>query len=126
LLAFVGLCLMSWRRVRNLPRAMMTNPFVAFTMTTLMLGGLAYSSFANLGVLTRQKSLIFPFLLLIPCVPEVRQAVVRRNFDDQKSSTSPSDRDQFASGGRPLVATSRQVRMGPPPGSATDPDDIWG
>jgi hypothetical protein len=125
LVAFVGLCLMSWRRVKNLPRTMMTNPFVAFAMTTLLLGGLAYSSFANLGVLTRQKSLIFPFLLLVPCVPEVRLAA-RRTFDDQKSSTSPSARDQFASGGRPVVATSRQVRMGPPPGSATDPDEIWG
>jgi hypothetical protein len=125
LLAFTGVCLISWRRVKNLPRTLMTNAYVAFAITTLLLGGLAYSSFANLGVLTRQKSLIFPFLLLIPCVPEVRQAA-RRTLGDQKSSTSPSERDQFASGGRPLVATSRQVRMGPPPGSATDPDDIWG
>ena len=77
MMALLGLSVVSWRRVVNLPRLMMTNPFVAFAMTTLFLAGLAYSSFANLGVLTRQKSLIFPFMLLIPCLPE-RVAVTRR------------------------------------------------
>jgi hypothetical protein len=126
IVAFVVLCVWSWKRVKQLPRSFVTNPYVAFAITTLLLGGLAYASFANLGVLTRQKSLIFPFLLLIPCLPDVRPAVRRRRPDAQKSSISPSDSSQFERGGRPLVAISRQVRMGPPPGSANDADDIWG
>jgi hypothetical protein len=64
-----GIYARSWRRLRNLPRMLLTNPFVAFSLTALFLGGLVYSSFANLGILTRQKSLLFPFMLLAPCLP---------------------------------------------------------
>jgi hypothetical protein len=126
LTAFFLLCALTYRRVLNLPRLVISNAYVAFAMATLFLGGLAYSSFANLGVLTRQKSLLFPFLLLIPCLP----ARVWRRPDeerpDQNSSTSPSESAQLASGGIPASLTSRQVRIGPPPGSRANPADIWG
>ena len=69
ILALLGLCALAWRRLANIPRLMVVNPYVTFALTTLFLGGLAYSSFANLGVLTRQKSLVYPFLTLIPCLP---------------------------------------------------------
>lgn len=124
IMALLGLCAVSWRRVVNLPRLMMTNPFVAFAMTTLFLAGLAYSSFANLGVLTRQKSLIFPFMLLITCLPE-HVAIIRRVPRDQNSSTSPRESAQLASGGMPARLTARQVSTGPPPGNGIDRDDIW-
>jgi hypothetical protein len=64
-----GIYAASWRRLRNLPRMLLTNPYVAFSLTALFLSGLVYSSFANLGILTRQKSLLFPLLLLPPCLP---------------------------------------------------------
>ncbi len=67
--ALIGLCLLSWRRLAALPRSIATIPFAAFAVTALFVAGLAYTSFANLGILTRQKSLVFPFLLLIPCLP---------------------------------------------------------
>lgn len=74
-----GLFLLWWRRVKQLPWAMVTIPYVAFAMSTLFLVGLAFSSFANLGVLARQKSLVFPFLLLIPCLPV--RPMRRRNVE---------------------------------------------
>lgn len=67
--ALIALCALSWRRVLAIPRSILTVPYVAFAMTSLFVAGLAYSSFANLGILTRQKSLVFPLLLLIPCLP---------------------------------------------------------
>jgi hypothetical protein len=67
--ALIGLCLVSWRRLIALPKSFLTIPYVAFAMTALFAAGLAYSSFANLGILTRQKSLVFPLMLLIPCLP---------------------------------------------------------
>lgn len=124
MMAFLGLCLVSWRRLVNLPRLIITNPFVTFAMTTLFLAGLAYSSFGNLGVLTRQKSLIFPLMLLIPCLPK-RSTVTRRLPPNQNSSTSPRESDQLASGGMPASLTARHVSTGPPPGNGIDPDDIW-
>ena len=76
-------CAVSWRRTIAVPRLMLSVPFVAFAMTTLFAAGLAYTSFANLGILTRQKSLIFPFMLLIPCLPWRRPAVVSSPDDDR-------------------------------------------
>jgi len=67
-----GLALANLRRLANLPRLVLTNPYVAFAMAVLFFGGLAYASFANLGVLTRQKSLLFPMMLLVLCLPEHR------------------------------------------------------
>jgi hypothetical protein len=69
LVALGGFYAISWQRLRNLPRMLFTNPYLAFSLTALFLGALAYSSFANLGILTRQKSLLFPFMLLAPCLP---------------------------------------------------------
>jgi hypothetical protein len=124
--AFVVLCGLSYRRLLNVPRLLVSNPYVAFAMTTLFLGGLAYSSFANLGVLTRQKSLLFPFLLLIPCLPLRWWARPSTRDADQNSSMSPSVSAQFASGGIPASLTARHVSTGPPPGSRANPADIWG
>jgi hypothetical protein len=69
---FLGLCLLGWRRLLALPRLVITTPYLAFAVSILFMAGLAYSSFANLGILTRQKSLVFPLLLLIPCLPAGR------------------------------------------------------
>tara|TARA_R110002110_G_scaffold304726_1_gene518792 strand:- start:27218 stop:28645 length:1428 start_codon:yes stop_codon:yes gene_type:complete len=69
ILALLGVYLLSWRRIRNLPRFFASNPYVGFVVMAAFLAGLAYSSLANLGILTRQKSLIFPLLLLFPCLP---------------------------------------------------------
>jgi hypothetical protein len=74
--ALIGLCLVSWRRLIALPKSFLTIPYVAFAMTALFAAGLAYSSFANLGILTRQKSLVFPLLLLIPCLPPLGSRAV--------------------------------------------------
>lgn len=67
--ALLALCVLWWGRTKHLVWATLTVPFVAYAMSVLVVSGLVYSSFANLGVLARQKSLVMPFLLLIPCVP---------------------------------------------------------
>lgn len=72
IVAIAGVYVASWRRLRSIPMLVFTNPYVAFAVTATFLGGLAFASFANLGVLTRQKSLLFPLLLLPVCVPTRR------------------------------------------------------
>jgi hypothetical protein len=80
--ALIGLCLLSWRRMLAVPRSILRIPYVAFAITALFAGGLAYSSFGNLGILTRQKSLLFPFLLLLPCLP-LRSPSPRLTTEDE-------------------------------------------
>jgi len=72
--AYLLLLLASWRRVRTIPRRILSTPYVTLATTVLFMGGLAYSSFANLGILTRQRSLLLPFMLLLPCLPAARRA----------------------------------------------------
>ena len=72
----LGIYIMSRRRLANLPRLIVTSPYVMFAVAALFLAGLAYTSLANLGILTRQKSLLMPFLALLPCLPE-RPRLVR-------------------------------------------------
>lgn len=79
--ALLALYALSWRRVMSAGRLVISNPYVAYAVSAFMLSGLAYSSFANLGVLARQKSLVMPMLLLIPCLP----IVARRSRDDPKT-----------------------------------------
>lgn len=95
---FLVICLFAIRRLLHLPKLVLTNPFVAFAMTSLFLGGLAYSSFANLGVLTRQKSLLLPLMLLIPCLP-------RRS--PRRAADEVVVEDQGALGGRGTNALVR-------------------
>jgi hypothetical protein len=85
----------------------MSQPFVIFAETAIMLSALAFASFANLGILTRQKTLILPLLLLLPCLPtrkEPRQttAVPGTDAEYQKSSVVITDevstREPVASG----------------------------
>ena len=83
---FLLICLVAYRRVLHLPKMMLTNPFVAFAMTSLFLGGLAYSSFANLGVLTRQKSLILPLMFIIPCLPPLPLRGTSKSVDADASA----------------------------------------
>ncbi len=148
---FLLMCAYSWRRLLNVPKLILQYPYVAFAMTTLFLGGLAYTSFANYAVLARQRSLVFPFMLLILCVPPIRslrrQPVLPERHrsgdvwaaradeaifagsnesDDQNSSMSPSDTAQFDRGGMPRSVTARHVSTGPPPGRKLKPEDIWG
>jgi hypothetical protein len=136
-LVFMGLCLAAWRRVINVPKLIFTSSYMAFAMTAMFLGGLAFTSFANLAVLARQRSIVVPFMLLIVCVPEIRR---RAKHDPehvkrpeplqevlQNNSMSPSVKAQLASGGSPASLTVRQVRTGPPPGKGAKYDaDIWG
>jgi hypothetical protein len=84
MVAVLGLLALSWRSVASLPRLVMTNAYVTFAVVAVFLTGLAYSSFANLGVLTRQKSLVLPLVLLLACLPEWRSTRAER-IQDRRS-----------------------------------------
>mgnify|MGYP001370261841 CR=1 FL=1 len=65
---YVGLCAVSWRRIARLPKVLLRSPYMVYALTTLLLFGLGWSSFGNLAILVRQRSLVMPFLLLLPCL----------------------------------------------------------
>lgn len=134
---FLVLCAVSWRRLLNVPKMFSTYPYMAFAMTTMLLSGLAFTSFANLAVLARQRSIVVPLMLLVVCIPPRRGRAERRTEEwrtpvpsqsvAQNNSMSPSVRAQLDNGGSPGSFTARQVSTGPPPGSGrTNGDDNRG
>lgn len=109
--ALVIVLIASRRRLANLPRLLITSPFVTFAVATVLLTGLAYASFGNLGLLTRQKSLVFPFMLLLACVPA---RTWRLPTPEQTTDQQPMER------ARPTPTRARRATA-----SASDIDELW-
>jgi hypothetical protein len=119
----LGLATVSYRRLFHLPKLMLTVPFVTFAMTTLLLTGLAFSSFANLGVLARQKALVFPFLLLVVCLPALPRRPVRHSQDERAAEVGEID---FETSAVRSALAARQVRSGQISATEVLPaDDFW-
>lgn len=59
----------SWRRLANVPAMMLRSSYLVMALTLLVMFGVAFTSIGNLGVLTRQRSLVMPLLLLPLCLP---------------------------------------------------------
>ena len=117
IMALVAVYSLSWRRLRGLPKALTSQPFVVFAVTAIMLSALAFASFANLGILTRQKTLIFPLLLLLPCLP-ARKVEPRVSNDVVDANRRRPDR-HLSDERRPLV----RVEDASPAYAAVD--DVW-
>jgi hypothetical protein len=65
----IGLLIASWRRVGGFPHAVRDHPYVLFAALVCFMGALAFSTFGNLAILVRQRSLLMPMLLVLPCLP---------------------------------------------------------
>lgn len=66
--AIIILAAFGFRRLMALPGALRRSPFVVFHLLVVVMGALAYSSFSNLAILVRQRSLLMPSLVLILCL----------------------------------------------------------
>jgi hypothetical protein len=72
----------SWRRLRRLPRALWENPYVTYAFVYSALFVLAFSNFANFGILARQRIQLLPLFLVLLALPADREqpvAVARRS-----------------------------------------------
>ena len=66
--AIIILALWGFRRLMALPGMLRRSPFIVFHLLVVVMGALAYSSFSNLAILVRQRSLLMPSLLIILCL----------------------------------------------------------
>ncbi len=113
--ALLGLFVLSRRRLANLPRMVVSNPYVMFVASALFLTGLAYTSLANLGILARQKSLIMPFLVLLPCLPERTWARSAESSHPQRFEQQPTNEPTTAGTMKPEFASVTRF----------DDEDLW-
>jgi hypothetical protein len=86
-----ALFIVSWRRLRNLPHVMIRRPYVLMSVAYVGIFAFAWSSFANLGALARQRVQMLPFLLLLLAVPLVLDHRETRRGTGQASSSDAVD-----------------------------------
>ena len=66
------------QRLAGLRRALRSSPYLTYCLVCTLLFGLVFSSFGNLGILVRQRSLVAAFMLLALCLPKVPTRTERR------------------------------------------------
>jgi len=71
----LGLLVLSRRRLRSIPRMIRNTPYVAFSIGYLFAFTIAFSRFANFGILARQRAQALPFLLVFIALPRFQDLV---------------------------------------------------
>ncbi|HEY5664584.1 MAG TPA: hypothetical protein VIS05_11170 [Ilumatobacter sp.] len=61
--------LVGWRRTLNVPRLVVTTPYLVFAAVVVLTFGVTFANVGNLGILVRQRSLVLPLLVLLWAVP---------------------------------------------------------
>jgi hypothetical protein len=62
-----------WRNVVGAVRSLLRTPYVLACVVYSVLFVYGFSAFANFGILTRQRVQVFPFVLVLVCVPAYRR-----------------------------------------------------
>lgn len=78
-LAFLALIALSWRRLRQLPRALLRVPYVTFAATYVVVFVYAFSVIANFGILARQRTQGILLFFVLLCLP-VAATATRRSY----------------------------------------------
>jgi hypothetical protein len=87
-LVMLGLVLTSLPRLAAVPREMLRTPYVAFALVFSLLFIFAFSSIGNFGNIARQRVQLFPFLLVLLCIPfPARGDANRRRFERRAVSS---------------------------------------
>lgn len=68
-LLLLGVLVVSWRRVVSFPRLALRRPFLAFSASYVVLFTVAFSFIANFGILSRQRVLVLPAVLVLAALP---------------------------------------------------------
>jgi hypothetical protein len=71
--ALLALFLLRWRWFAAAMRSLRSRPYVLFCLAFTVLFVIAYSSFANFGLLTRERVQLYPLFLVLISIPPLRQ-----------------------------------------------------
>ena len=74
-LVLAGLLVASAGRIRSVPRMIRTTPYLGFALGYLGAFVIAFSRFANFGILARQRVQVIPFVLVLIALPKFRDLI---------------------------------------------------
>ena len=75
--ALMVLFLLSWPRLRTIPRRLRKQPYVTYSLVYAILFCFIFSVFQNFGILARQRVLVFPLILVLLALPPAASALER-------------------------------------------------
>ncbi len=70
-LLLIALLTASWRRLLRVPRLALRVPLVVISLVFVLEFVVGFSVFGNFGILSRERSQVLPFVLLLSCLPLV-------------------------------------------------------
>jgi hypothetical protein len=73
----LGLTLASWPRLRNIWRFRPGRAYAVLCVAYILTFVYAFSTFNNFGLLARQRVLVYPFLLVLLCLPTAKEMRLR-------------------------------------------------
>jgi len=76
-LFLAGLCMVSWRRLRALPRRLRDEPYYALAVAYLMMFVYAFATVGNFGILARERTQLLPFVFVLLAAPAAARAARR-------------------------------------------------
>lgn len=68
-LFLTGLFMVSWRRLRALPRRLRDEPYYALAVAFLLMFVYAFATVANFGILARERTQLMPFVFVLLAAP---------------------------------------------------------
>lgn len=71
----IASCVALRRSLGRMPTALRTRPYVLFALLYSLMFIVAFSSFGNFGILTRQRVQLFPFVLVLLALPAAVRSI---------------------------------------------------
>jgi hypothetical protein len=102
----LGLFAFSWRGLRRLPRELLRHPYVACVSVYSLGFMVAFASFGNFGILARQRSQLFPFVLVL-------LALATRRTSEGSGRSAADERPSARQAGPVLVHRPAAAPQGP-------------
>ena len=100
------LFILSWPRIRTIPKQLFKHPYVSFCIVYAILFCFMFSAFQNFGNLVRQRVLVFPLILVLLALPFIQG---RLPFH-QNSPGVPEPTTELPSESRDLPSAARRRR----------------
>jgi hypothetical protein len=68
----MAVCFRSWRRLIRVPGFLFRVPYLSYCVAYIAMFAFAFSSMGNFGIVSRQRTQLFPLFLVVLCVPPPR------------------------------------------------------
>jgi hypothetical protein len=116
------------KRLRSIWREMRLHPYVAYSVGVTFTFIFAFSAFSNFGILSRERTQVMPFFLVLLCLPEYhgrreRQAELQAEIEEAAgiSERAPEPSADVSSNGGPYTKTDPPELYPPVRDADSDP-----